>query len=71
MSTITVRLPESKHNRLKEYAKSQGISLNRLFDELATVALAGFDAKTRFDLRACRGDKEIALKLLDKLDSKL
>ncbi len=33
MSTITLRIPDSKHERLKEYAKAQGVSLNKLFDE--------------------------------------
>jgi len=68
MSTITLRIPDSKHSRLKEYAKQQGISLNKLFDEFATVALAQFDAKTRFTLAASKGDAEVGLSLLDKLD---
>jgi hypothetical protein len=29
------------------YTKEPGISPNKLFDEMATVALAQFDAKTR------------------------
>ncbi len=68
MSTVTVRIPDSKHERLKEYAKSQGISLNKLFDELATIALAQFDAKTRFAMRASKGDVERGLELLDKIE---
>ena len=71
MSTITLRLPDSKHSRLKEYAKQQGISLNKLFDELATVALAQFDAKTRFTIAASKGNTKIGLTLLDKLDKEL
>ena len=71
MSTITLRLPDSKHERLKQYAKQQGISLNKLFDELATVALAQFDAKTRFTLMADKGDAKRGIELLDKLDNGL
>ncbi len=71
MSTITLRIPDAKHDRLKQYAKSQGISLNKLFDELATVALAQFDAKTRFTLTAAKGDTKRGMELLDKLDSSL
>jgi len=71
MSTITLRLPDTKHNRLKEYAKLQGISLNKLFDEFATVALAQFDAKTRFTIAASKGDAQVGLTLLDKLDKEL
>jgi len=71
MSTITLRIPDSKHERLKQFAADQGISLNKLFDEFATVALAQFDAKTRFTLSASKGDVESGLKLLDKLDKEL
>jgi len=71
MSTITLRLPDSKHERLKQYAKEQGISLNKLFDEFATVALAQFDAKTRFEIKASKGSIEKGLQILDKLDSEL
>ncbi len=69
MSTITLRIPDAKHERLKQYAKEQGVSLNKLFEEFATVALAQFDAKTRFEVKAARGSAENGLHLLDKLDS--
>ncbi len=68
MSTLTLRIPDTKYERLKNYAKSKEISLNKLFDEFATIALTQFDAKTRFDLMAAKGDKNKGLKLLDKLD---
>ncbi len=68
MSTLTLRISDSKYERLKNYAKSKQISLNKLFDEFATIALTQFDAKTRFDLMASKGDKKRGLELLDKLD---
>jgi len=71
MSTITLRLPDSKHERLKQYAKSRGISLNKLFDELATIALSQHDARVRFEILASKGDKKLGLELLDKLDRAL
>ena len=71
MSTLTLRIPDSKYERLKKYAKSKEISLNKLFDELATIALAQYDAKTRFDALAAKGDTERGLELLDKLDQRL
>ncbi len=40
MSTRTVRIPEAKHARLRRLADSRGLSMNKLMDELATVALA-------------------------------
>jgi len=68
MSTLTLRIPDGKYERLKNYAKSKEISLNKLFDEFATIALTQYDAKTRFDSMASRGDKSRGLELLDKLD---
>lgn len=69
MSTLTIRLPDDKHERLKALARANAVSVNKLIDELATVALANFDARVRFQTRAARGDPERALALLDKLDS--
>ncbi len=71
MSTLTLRIPDSKYDRLKSYAKSKKISLNKLFDEFATIALTQHDTKTRFDLMASKGDKKRGLELLDKLDKNM
>ena len=45
MSTITIRIPDTKHARLKTYAQEQNVSLNKLFEEWATQALAQQDAQ--------------------------
>jgi hypothetical protein len=68
MSTLTIRLPDDKHERLGALAKANAISINKLMDELATVALANCDARVRFELRAARGNTKRALSWLDKLD---
>ena len=68
MATITVRLPDEKHERLKAMAKHSGISLERLFEELSTAALAEFDVETRFRVRASRRSAERGLAILDGLD---
>lgn len=68
MSTLTIRLPDDKHERLKALARANSISVNKLIDELATVALANYDARVRFETRAARGDRKQALELLDRLD---
>jgi len=70
MNTLTLRIPNSKYERLKSYAKSKEISLNKLFDEFATIALTQYDTKTRFDLMASKGKRTRGLELLDKLDGK-
>ncbi|MBE9078324.1 toxin-antitoxin system HicB family antitoxin [Romeria aff. gracilis LEGE 07310] len=68
MATLTVRLPDDKHERLKEFAQSRGISVNKLIEELSTIALAEFDAFTRFKAMAAIGDPNEGLRLLEKLD---
>jgi glycine cleavage system pyridoxal-binding protein P len=68
MSTVTLRIPDDKHERLKSLAHSRGISLNKLMDEWATIALTEFDAKTRFMALASTGNPARGLELLDKLD---
>ena len=68
MSTLTIRLPDDKNERLKALVRSSSISVNKLIDELATAALANCDARVRFETRAARGSPKRALPLLDKLD---
>lgn len=55
MSALTIRLPDDKYERLKVLSKLRGTSVNRLFDEMATLLLAELDAEARFALRAERG----------------
>ncbi len=69
MATLTVRIPDDKHLRLKQLAETRGISLNKLIEELSTVALAEFDTHNRFKLMAARGSVSRGLELLDKLDT--
>ena len=68
MSVVTLRIPDDKHTRLKELAQSRRMSLNRLFDELATVALAQHDLAAQFRAAAAAGNTQRGLALLDKLD---
>ena len=68
MSTLTIRMAGNKHARLRNLAKARGVSIDRLFDELATLALAEFDSETRFRIMAARGSKRTGIALLNKLD---
>ena len=69
MSTITIRLPDSKHERLKFLARSQNVSLNKLFEEWATVALVQQDTQANFMMRQAQGNRQRGLEMLDKLDA--
>lgn len=69
MGTMTIRLPDDTHERLRDLAQHRKMSLNRLMEELSTQALAEFDAETRFRTRAAKGDPDEALRLLDSIDA--
>lgn len=68
MATLTIRLSDEKHERFRHLAERREISMNKLIDELATVALVEFDAETRFRARAALGSPEEGLHLLAELD---
>jgi hypothetical protein len=68
MSTLTIRLSDAKHERLKTLARSRGVSVNKLVEEWATVALTQQDSENQYRLRAQRGHPEQGLALLDELD---
>jgi hypothetical protein len=68
MSVMTIRLPETQHERLRQFARTRGVSINKVIEELTTRALTEFDLETRFKTRAARGDPAAAIQLLDRLD---
>ena len=69
MSTLTIRLPDDKHARLRQLAKHRDLSVNKLMEEFATISIAEFDAETRFRTLASAGSTKAGLALLDKLDA--
>lgn len=69
MSTLTIRLPDDKHARLRQLAKSRGISINKLIEKLATISIAEFDAETRYCALALSGSIAKGLENLDELDA--
>jgi predicted DNA-binding protein len=63
MGALSFRLPDTKHQRLKELAKSKGMSINHLLEEAITLMLAEFDLKTQFEIRANRGRNNVGSRL--------
>lgn len=68
MSTLTIRIPDDKHARLKALAKQRNVSVNKMIEEFSPVALAEHDTQARFRARAANADVTRGLELLDKLD---
>ena len=56
---------------MKEIARHRGMSVNKLMEELSTIAIAQHDAETRFRALAARGSVEAGLRVLDELDAAL
>ena len=71
MSTLTIRLADDSHEWLKELARHRGVSVNKLMEELSTIAVTQHDAKMRFRALAACGSVEDGLRVLDKLDAAL
>ncbi|MBT9590245.1 MAG: ribbon-helix-helix protein, CopG family [Thiobacillus sp.] len=69
MSTLTVRLPDNTAERLKSLARSRGLSVNKLVEEMSAQALAAWDTENRFRTLAAQGDVQQALAILDRLDA--
>lgn len=64
MATITYRTTNEKRDKLAQMAKEQDISVNKMLDELVTIALTERDAFMRFSARASQGDANQALEIL-------
>ena len=71
MSTLTLRLSDDTHARMKVLARHRAMSVNKLMEELCTIAVTQHDAETRFRALAARGSVEEGLRILDKLDAAL
>ena len=69
MGTVTVRLPDDTHKRIKDLAASRKTSLNKLYEEFTIMALTAFDAENRFKAMAGKGSKSRGLELLKKLQT--
>ncbi|PCJ36964.1 MAG: toxin-antitoxin system HicB family antitoxin [Alphaproteobacteria bacterium] len=68
MGTMTIRLPNDTHERLKLLADSRGISLNKMFEEFSTKAITEADSYNLFQLHAQKGNKKRGLDTLDNLE---
>ena len=68
MTTMTLRLPDDTHARLKDLARHRGVSLNKLMEELSTIAVTQHDAETRFRMLTAGGSADMGLDVFDKLD---
>jgi predicted transcriptional regulator len=57
MSTISLRLPESLHNKVRELAKEENISINQLITTALAEKMAALMTVEYLEERAARGDR--------------
>jgi len=58
MSTISLRLPESLHDKLRELAEKENISINQLITLAVAEKISALDTEDYLTERAKRGSKE-------------
>jgi len=67
MSTLSIRIPESLHKRVKELALKDNISINQFIATALAEKLAALDTEDYLEERAKRGSREKYMKVLGKV----
>lgn len=57
MSTISLRLPESLHNKVRELAKAEDVSINQLITTALAEKMSALMTVDYLEERAARGDR--------------
>lgn len=58
MSTISLRLPDSLHNRVRELAEKESISINQLITLALSEKISALMTEEYLSKRAKRGDRK-------------
>ena len=66
MSTLSVRLPKSIHEQLKELAAEEGVSMNQFISIALAEKIASLKTVKYLEERAKRGSREKLLAVLAK-----
>ena len=67
MSTLSLRLPESIHEQLRELAKKEGVSINQLINSAVAEKVSALLTVDYLAARAQRADPDTLRDLLDKV----
>lgn len=67
MSTISLRLPESLHDRVREVAKQEGVSINQFIATALAEKLSALMTEDYLRERAERGQREAYDRALAKV----
>ncbi len=67
MSTLSIRIPESLHKRVKILASKDNISINQFIATALAEKLAALDTEKYLEDRSKQGSREKYLKVLSKV----
>jgi len=67
MSTLSLRIPESIYQRVKEFAQKDGISINQFIASALSEKISAFATKDYLELRASRADQKKYREALSKI----
>jgi len=67
MSTLSLRLPDSLHKKVRELAKQEGISINQFIATATAEKLAALMTAEYLEERARRGSRQEYEKVLRKV----
>ncbi len=57
MSILSLRLPDSLHERVKEFAQKEGISMNQFISSAVYEKMSAFSTKNYLAKRASKADE--------------
>ena len=67
MGTLSVRIPDSLHSKLKKLSKKEKISLNQLINSAVTEKISALETEEYLLNRAKKGNLKKYLNVLDKV----
>jgi len=66
MTVLSLRLPKTMYNHLREVAETEGVSMNQFVTLAVAEKIATLDTLDYLEERAKRGSREKLLAILDK-----
>ena len=67
MSTLSLRLPDSVHEKIKQFAKKEGISINQFIASAVVEKMAAFATVDYLKSRAEKANESDFLQALDAI----
>ncbi len=67
MSTLSVRIPDSLHNTLRELSKKDHVSINQLIASAIAEKVTALETEEYINQRGLSGTKEGFMEVLDKV----